>query len=67
MTDADAPGDGSPAGVDCAVCGDAVETDEWHPVATEADPEETRIVPFCTEDCREQWLAEHPGLSAGEQ
>lgn len=67
MTDADARGDGSPGGDQCAVCGHAVETDEWHPVATQAEPEETRIVPFCSEDCREQWLAERSELSAGEQ
>lgn len=62
MTDAHAP----TAEDECACCRTTVRTDEWHPVASRTDREGTRIVPFCSEDCRERWLAERPELSAGE-
>lgn len=67
MTDAEARGDDPSAGEECAVCANEIETDEWHPVATQTNPAETRIVSFCSEDCREQWLAERPELSTGER
>lgn len=58
------PTDDSPAaGVECAYCGAPVETQEWHPVTSDAGEGEFRIVAFCGHDCREQWLQEpsHPG------
>jgi predicted nucleic acid-binding Zn ribbon protein len=65
MTEPDAPGGLDES--DCAVCGTAIDTEEWHPVASRSAPEGTRIVPFCSEACREQWLAQHQELTAGEQ
>ena len=40
----------------CATCGDAIDTSEWHPVATVTDADgDVRIYPFCDEACRDAW------------
>lgn len=39
----------------CAACGDAIDTSEWHPVATDTVDGEVRIYPFCDDDCRDAW------------
>ncbi|WP_435359353.1 DUF7576 family protein [Haloarchaeobius sp. DFWS5] len=43
----------------CEVCGDSVETTEWHPAATQSDDEgNIQILTFCDEQCRDHWLDE---------
>jgi hypothetical protein len=40
----------------CSQCGDAVPSDEWHPVATERDDDgRVEIHDFCSEGCRSAW------------
>lgn len=42
----------------CTVCETAIDTREWHPVAsTRGQDAADRIVPFCSQACRRQWLA----------
>lgn len=67
MTDADARGGESGDADECAVCDTVIDTEAWHPVASQSDPEGTRIVPFCSEECREQWLAQTAEPSAGDR
>lgn len=46
----------------CAVCGDGIETDDWHPVATRQNgDEEFQLYAFCSEDCREAWDSREDG------
>lgn len=51
-------------GATCAHCGVRIETREWHPVTSVSDDGETvRIVPFCSLDCRREWVRETAGGS----
>ncbi|WP_435333611.1 DUF7576 family protein [Haloarchaeobius sp. TZWWS8] len=44
------------ADASCEVCGDPVETTEWHPAATQTGEEGSiEILSFCSEDCRDEW------------
>lgn len=46
----------------CAECGATVDRREWHPVAKARDSDGTlQLYPFCSEDCRTDWQAEHAG------
>ena len=38
----------------CTICGEAVATDEWHPVVMDADGDASRIPVFCSAACRER-------------
>ncbi|WP_439027174.1 DUF7576 family protein [Haloarchaeobius sp. DT45] len=43
----------------CEVCGDPVNTSEWHPATTETTADgDVVIVSFCGEACREHWQLE---------
>ena len=43
----------------CSQCGDAIPSDEWHPVATERDDDgRVEIHDFCSEGCRSAWQGE---------
>ncbi len=40
----------------CAVCGDTIDIESWHPVLAETDSTGTlRLYPFCTPACRDAW------------
>ncbi|MGA9401365.1 DUF7576 family protein [Haladaptatus sp.] len=40
----------------CAVCGDAIDIEAWHPVLADTDSNGTlRLYPFCTPACRNEW------------
>lgn len=40
----------------CDTCGAPVETEEWHPTATEwDDDDDLSVYTFCSQDCRETW------------
>lgn len=44
----------------CAACGGAIDTNDWYPVTKQRDDDGTlHIYPFCSEACRDEWLAEH--------
>lgn len=58
MADPESPAGDPAQAVDCVVCGTPVAVREWHPVASDTVAGETRIVPFCSPDCRERWMAE---------
>ncbi|MFC7080646.1 DUF7576 family protein [Halorussus caseinilyticus] len=43
----------------CIRCGDAIPSDEWHPVATVRDEDgEVEIYDFCSEACRTAWQSD---------
>jgi hypothetical protein len=43
----------------CDHCGDPIDTDDWHPVATRRDDDgRIQIRDFCCDDCRDAWLRE---------
>lgn len=54
---------------ECSECGDAIPSDEWHPVATRRDDGgDVEVHDFCSEACRSAWQTEDPDRSAtGEQ
>lgn len=42
---------------ECARCGAAVPSEEWHPVATvRGDDGAVEVYDFCSEACRSAWL-----------
>lgn len=54
----DSTGDG--AGDRCANCGAQLDSGDWHPTIGHTDDDGTyRIVRFCSEACRDEWLAAH--------
>ncbi|WP_134672009.1 DUF7576 family protein [Halorussus marinus] len=47
------------ASIGCHCCGDPIDTDDWHPVATRRDEDgRIQIHDFCCEDCRSAWVRE---------
>lgn len=43
----------------CAVCGDHVDGQEWHPAAIEERSDgDIRVRAFCSEACRAEWNTE---------
>ena len=53
--DSHAPWEGSEDDVGtCAVCGESVETAEWHPIDLDVD-DEVRLYAFCSQACRAAW------------
>jgi tellurite resistance-related uncharacterized protein len=45
---------------ECSHCGDAVPTEDWHPVATvRTDDGELEVHLFCSETCQSSWNADH--------
>lgn len=54
----DPPEDG--AGNRCTNCGTRLDPGAWHPTIGYTDADGIyRIVRFCTEACRDEWLAAH--------
>jgi|GEM_PF-2498433 len=39
----------------CSVCGEAIDTTEWHPIRGRTEDGNFRIYQFCSDDCFEQW------------
>lgn len=40
----------------CDVCGTPIESEEWHPIASEWDMDgEFCLYLFCSEECRDAW------------
>lgn len=44
----------------CDRCGDAIDTDEWHPALIDVEQRgETHLFTFCEQDCRDRWQRRH--------
>lgn len=50
------PTGGSDPELACTWCKTAIEPTNWHPVATDYTGGEVRIRPFCSHECREDWM-----------
>lgn len=43
----------------CEYCEAAIDTSEWYPVNKQRDSDGSlELLPFCSEDCRQQWQDE---------
>lgn len=58
--------DGFADTVDCANCGEPIDTGEWHPAGTLDDGGQLRIVSFCGGRCRQAWAKDTPCRPHGE-
>lgn len=47
---------GSEEELECTWCGTAIDPQQWHPIATAYSDGEVRIRPFCSQECRENWI-----------
>lgn len=39
----------------CEVCGNPIDTGEWHPIETEWDDGDLSIHTFCSQECHDEW------------
>lgn len=50
----------------CAVCGEPVPSDQWHPAALEERPGDVRVRSFCSDGCRAAWTQSPTGAEPGD-
>lgn len=45
----------------CQRCGATIATNHWYPIAKERTSDGSlELYPFCSEDCKDRWVAERP-------